>query len=80
MSVEQLLLVASQLECSVHYTASIIDLCIVRVHISISNITDAVIKRKKMIDHRDIFVTEIINRKIGIETKYDKERKSCFGI
>ena len=54
MSVEQLLLVASQLECSVHYTASIIDLCIVRVHISISNITDAVIKGKKMIDHRDI--------------------------
>ena len=37
-------------------------------------------KRKKMIDHRDIFVTEIINRKIGIETTFNKEIKSCFEI
>ena len=33
-----------------------------------------------MIDHRDIFVTEIINRKIGIETTCNKERKSYFEI
>ena len=52
----------------------------VRVHISISLIADTVIKRKNKIDHRNIFVTEITNRKIGIETKYNKERKSCFGI
>ena len=38
----------------------------VEVHISVSIMTNAVIKRKKMIDHRDIIVTEIINRKIGI--------------
>ena len=47
----------------------------VRVHISISIITNAIIKRKKMIDHRNIIVTEIINRKIGIETTCNKEKK-----
>ena len=52
----------------------------VRVHNSISIITDAVIKRKKIIENRDIFVTEIIIRKIGIETTFNKERKSCFEI
>ena len=31
-----------------------------------------------MIGDRDIFVTEIINRKIGIEPTCNKERKSCF--
>ena len=73
-------IVASHLECIVHYTASIVDICTVILHISISIFTDAVIKRKQMIDHRYICVTEIINRKIGIETTYNKERKSCFEI
>ena len=47
---------------------------------SITIITDAVIKRKKMIDNRDIFPTDILIRKKGIETTFDKERKSCFVI
>ena len=45
---------------------------------SITIITDAVIKRKKMIDNRDIFPTDILIRKIGIETTFNKERKSYF--
>ena len=80
MEVQYMYVVVSHLECSLHYTVSMIDLCMVRAHIIISIITDAVIKRKKMIDNRDISVTEIIIRKIGIKTTFNKERKACFEI
>ena len=57
------------------YSSSDPSLPISSVHTSISVIADAVIKKKNIIDHQDIFVTEITNRKTGIETLFNKEKQ-----
>ena len=50
------------------------------MHIRIKNNTNALIKRKMMIGMRDVFVKEIINRKIGIKVTFNKERKKRYEI